>query len=52
MSLGVGFDFSKVQARPIASLFLLSVEQDVKFSATALELCLSASHCGDRGLTF
>ena len=33
MSLEVGFEVSKVQARPISSLFLLPVDLDVEFSA-------------------
>jgi hypothetical protein len=33
VSLEVGFEVSKVQARPISSLFLLPVDLDVEFSA-------------------
>ena len=54
MSLGVGFEVSKAQARPSVTLVLLSVDQDVKLSATSsapyLSLCHHAPHHDDNGL--
>lgn len=44
MSLRMGFEVSKAQARLDGSLFLLSKDPDVKLSATCPARCLSACH--------
>jgi hypothetical protein len=46
VSLRVGFEVSKVQARPSGSLFLLSADPDVELSASSPASCLPACHHG------
>lgn len=41
MSLVVVFEVSKARVRPRVSVFLLSTDQDIEFSATSLGPCLS-----------
>ena len=41
MSLGMGFGFSKTQARTSGSFFLMPVVLGVELSVTSPELCLS-----------
>ena len=51
MSLEVGFEVSKAQARPRFSLCLLLVDQSVKLSATAPVQWPVAPYCDDTGLS-
>ena len=46
----MGFEVSKVHARPRVTLFLLSMDQDEKFSTTASESYLSVFHHDGHGL--
>jgi hypothetical protein len=51
--LAMGFEVSKVPARPRVSLFLLPVDLDVELSASStscLPVCHHASHHDDNGL--
>ena len=51
MSLGVGFEVSKVLVRECVAFCLLPADLDIKLSDISPAPCLSASHCGDHGLT-
>ena len=44
VSLGMGFEVSRVQARPSGSLFLLPVGLDVEFSTISPAPCLPECH--------